>query len=133
MRLLDVHHLGAKGIILAGLAGTREITLIDCGPESAFESSLAELRRIGVEPGRVARVLVTHIHLDHAGAAWRWATEFGCTIWVHPKGLPHLLDPTRLLSSARRVFGDELERRWGELRAAPAHLVQAIQDGEWVG
>jgi glyoxylase-like metal-dependent hydrolase (beta-lactamase superfamily II) len=133
MRLLDVHHLGSKGIVLAGLAGTDDITLIDCGPESAFASCVAEMRRSGLEPDRVSRVLLTHIHLDHGGAAWRWATEFGCTILVHPKGFSHLVDPSKLLASARRVFGDQLERMWGELRPVPAQLVRVIQDGEWVG
>lgn len=133
MRLLDVHHLGAKGIIFAGLAGTSDLTLIDCGPASAFEHSVTAIRRLGLDPHRISRVLLTHIHLDHAGAAWRWAAEYGCTILVHPKGLPHLLDPARLLASARRVFGDQLDRLWGELRPVPADLGKVIQDGEWVG
>ena len=133
MRLIDVHHLGRAGIICPGLAGTQELTLLDCGPASSFENSLAELRRLGFQPEQVSRVLLTHIHLDHAGAAWRWATEFGATICVHPRGHAHLVDPTKLIASARRVFGAQLERLWGELRPVPADRVKVLEDGEWVG
>jgi glyoxylase-like metal-dependent hydrolase (beta-lactamase superfamily II) len=63
----------------------------------------------------VCRVFLSHIHLDHAGAAWRFA-ELGATIHVHPRGARHLIDPARLMESATRIFGDEMGRLWGEMR-----------------
>ena len=133
MQLIDVHHLGRAVIICPGLAGTEELTLLDCGPACSFEGSLEAIRGLGFKPEQVSRVLVTHIHLDHAGAAWRWADEFGSTIFVHPRGYSHLIDPSKLLASARRVFGEQLERLWGDLRPVPAGQVKVIEDGEWIG
>jgi glyoxylase-like metal-dependent hydrolase (beta-lactamase superfamily II) len=133
MQLIDVHHLGRAGIICPGLAGTSELTLLDCGPACSFEGSLAAIRRLGFQPQQVSRVLLTHIHLDHAGAAWRWAGEFGATIYVHPRGYAHLLDPSKLLASARRVFGEQMERLWGDLQPIPASNLKVIDDGEWIG
>ena len=73
----------------------------------------AELQRAGFAAENVRHVFLSHIHFDHAGAAWRFA-ELGATIYVHPRGAPHLIDPARLIESATRIYGDEMERLWGQ-------------------
>src|SRR5687767_11096933 len=133
LQLLDTAHLGRRGIICPGLAGDAELTLIDCGPATLFDETLRCLRAGGFRPEQVTHVLVTHIHLDHSGGAWRWATEFGTTVVVHPRGAPHLADPTKLLASARRVFGDKMETLWGNLQPVPVERLQVVHDGEWIG
>src|SRR6478672_2418341 len=74
------------------------------------------------------RVVLSHIHLDHAGAAWRFA-ELGAAIHVHPRGARHLIDPSRLMESATRIFGDEMGRLWGEMRPIPHDKVCVAEDG----
>ncbi len=72
-------------------------------------------------------VFLSHIHLDHAGAAWRFA-ELGATIYVHPRGAPHLLDPRKLVESATRIFGDDMERLWGRFAPVPAERLRVLED-----
>jgi glyoxylase-like metal-dependent hydrolase (beta-lactamase superfamily II) len=76
-------------------------------------------------------VLLTHIHLDHAGAAGWWARQ-GARVHVHHIGAPHLIDPERLLTSAGRIYGDQMDTMWGEFLAAPATQVHALHDGDVV-
>jgi glyoxylase-like metal-dependent hydrolase (beta-lactamase superfamily II) len=133
IHLVDVFHLGRPGVICVGVVGERDLTLVDCGPESAFTNSLRELRNAGIRPEQVRNLALTHIHLDHAGAAWRWATEFGVTVFVHPRGAPHLADPTKLIASARRVFGDRTKMLWGDLQPVPERYLRVVCDGESVG
>jgi glyoxylase-like metal-dependent hydrolase (beta-lactamase superfamily II) len=76
----------------------------------------------------VRDVLVTHIHLDHAGAAGWWAQQ-GARIHVHLAGAPHLADPSRLLSSARRIYGQEMDALWGDCLAVPAERLNVVADG----
>lgn len=132
MQLIDGLHLGRPRVICSGLVGRSELALIDCGPESVFVETVAALRRLGLRPEDVRHVLVTHIHLDHAGAAWRWAQEFGSTVCVHPFGAPHLADPSRLMMSATKIFGDQMPRLWGDMRPVPAHLLRVVEDGEQI-
>jgi glyoxylase-like metal-dependent hydrolase (beta-lactamase superfamily II) len=77
----------------------------------------------------VRHVFLSHIHFDHAGAAWRFA-ELGATVYVHPRGAPHLLDPTKLINSATRVFGDDMQRLWGRIAPVPAERVRILEDNE---
>jgi glyoxylase-like metal-dependent hydrolase (beta-lactamase superfamily II) len=108
------------------------LVLFDVGPESTFDNVAAELRRIGSSPEDVRDVFLSHIHFDHAGAAWRFA-ELGADIYVHPRGAPHLLDPTRLIESATRIFGDDMERLWGRFAPVPEERLHVLEDGEVVG
>lgn len=102
--------------------------LIDPGPESSVESLLAALG--GEEP---RALLLTHIHLDHAGATGalvrRWP---GVEVFVHERGAPHLIDPEKLLASASRLYGDEMDRLWGEVLPVPEDRVTALSGGETV-
>jgi glyoxylase-like metal-dependent hydrolase (beta-lactamase superfamily II) len=130
IHVLDTLQLGRRGVIAATALETNDgVALFDTGAESTFENIVAELRRIGASPNDVRNVFVSHIHFDHAGAAWRFA-ELGATIHVHPRGAAHLIDPTRLVESATRIFGDQMERLWGRVAPVPRERVRAVADGE---
>ncbi len=124
-RLIDCMHLGRDRVIGAWEAAPGVIA--DPGPASTVETLLA-----GVEAEPRA-LLLTHIHLDHAGAAGVLARRFsGLRVYVHEAGAPHLIDPARLVQSAGRLYGDEMERLWGEVAPVPAERVTALRGGEEV-
>ncbi|APD09828.1 MULTISPECIES: MBL fold metallo-hydrolase [Thermus] len=132
VRVLDLGFQGVERVIASFLLDTPVgPVLIETGPESTYARLEEGLRAHGVEPGAVRHVFVTHIHLDHAGAAWRLA-ELGATVYVHPKGAPHLVDPSRLLASAERIYGELLKPLWGELKGIPPERVRVLGDGEVV-
>lgn len=129
VHVLDTEHLGRRGIIAAIALETNDgIALFDTGPDSTFDSISAAMRAAGFAPKDVRHVFLSHIHLDHAGAAWRFA-EAGATVHVHPRGAKHLIDPARLMESATRIFGDEMHRLWGEMRPIPEDKVRVTEDG----
>ncbi len=128
IHVLDTLHVGRPGIIAATALETNAgLVLFDTGADSAFENITAGLSVAGFEPNDVRHVFLSHIHLDHAGAAWRFA-ESGAMIHVHPKGARHLLDPSRLMGSATRLFGDAMEKLWGEMRPIPEEKVRVTDD-----
>jgi glyoxylase-like metal-dependent hydrolase (beta-lactamase superfamily II) len=130
VRILDTRHLGRPGIIAVTALETRDgLALFDVGPESTFENVLGELRTRGFAAMDVRDVFLSHIHFDHAGAAWRFA-GLGATIHVHPRGAPHLIDPTKLIESATRLYGDQMGRLWGRLDAVPAEKVKVANDND---
>jgi glyoxylase-like metal-dependent hydrolase (beta-lactamase superfamily II) len=132
IHVLDTQHLGRPGIIAATLLETDESpVLFDTGPESTFENIANALRRLGIEPREVRRVFLSHIHFDHAGAAWRFA-ELGATIYVHPRGAPHLIDPQKLVASATRLYGDDMERLWGKFSGIAPERVRVLADNDVV-
>jgi glyoxylase-like metal-dependent hydrolase (beta-lactamase superfamily II) len=125
MRVIDVEHLGREHVIGCWQVGE---ALVDPGPESSMQTLLAAL---GEERPRA--VLLTHIHLDHAAATGalvrRWPE---LEVYVHERGAPHLVDPSRLLASAERLYGDRMERLWGEIVPVPEANVTALAGGETV-
>jgi glyoxylase-like metal-dependent hydrolase (beta-lactamase superfamily II) len=128
IHILDTRQLGTPGIIAAtALETDNGLALFDTGPESTFANVVVELRERGFAVEEVRHVFLSHIHFDHAGAAWRFA-ERGATIHVHPRGAPHLIDPTRLVDSATRIYGAEMERLWGRVAAIQAERVHVMQD-----
>ncbi|MFL6521094.1 MAG: MBL fold metallo-hydrolase [Chthoniobacterales bacterium] len=132
IHILDTEHLGRTGIIAATLLETEGgPILFDTGPESTFANVASALSKVGFEPGDVGHVFLSHIHFDHAGAAWRFA-ELGATIYVHPRGAPHLIDPTKLVASATRLYGDDMERLWGKFSAIDAARVRILEDNDAV-
>ncbi len=103
--------------------------LIESGPGSTTAELKAGLAAHGLKPSDVTHVLLTHIHLDHAGAAG-WLARQGAQIVVHPNGAPHLLNPEKLLASAARIYKDEMSTLWGEFLPVPAAQIMTPRDGE---
>jgi glyoxylase-like metal-dependent hydrolase (beta-lactamase superfamily II) len=123
-RAIDVKHLGRDRVICA-----HEVDglVIDPGPSTGLDALLEEL-------GEAPRgLLLTHIHLDHAGASGTLARRFpGLPVYVHERGAPHLADPSRLLASAARLYGDDMERLWGEVAPVPEESIRPLAGGETV-
>jgi glyoxylase-like metal-dependent hydrolase (beta-lactamase superfamily II) len=123
MRVIDVMHLGRPHVI-----GCWEVdgVLVDPGPESSLQTVLDALG-----DQRPEAVLLTHIHLDHGAATGalvrRWP---GLEVYVHERGAPHLIDPSKLLASAERLYGDQMERLWGEIVPVPEENVKVLSGGE---
>jgi glyoxylase-like metal-dependent hydrolase (beta-lactamase superfamily II) len=123
MRLIDLCHLGHERVIGSWLVGD---VLVDPGPESCLETLLAGLE--GQEPRVIA---LTHIHLDHAGGTGTLVRRFpDAEVWVHERGARHLIDPAKLLASAGRLYGEDMQRLWGEVLPVPAERVRQLQGGE---
>ena len=126
---------GDRPHVIAAFAidGPGGVTLIETGPSSTLPALLDGLRGGGIDLERVTTILVTHIHLDHSGAAGRLLRHVpNATVRVHPAGAPHLIDPTRLLASATRIYGDRMGALWGEVVPVPAERVVPLEDGERV-
>ena len=132
VHILDTRQLGHAGIVAATALETNDgIALFDTGPESTFQNVIADLRKAGFDTKDVRHVFLSHIHFDHAGAAWRFA-QLGATIYVHPRGASHLIDPTKLVESATRIFGDDMQRLWGRFAPIPADSVKILEDNQVV-
>ena len=124
-RLIDLHHQGVARVI--GAWELRGGLLVDPGPEPCVETLLGGL------DGRPRALLITHIHLDHAGAAGALVARFPeLAVYVHERGAPHLADPSKLLASAARLYGDDMERLWGEVLPVPRGNLRVLEGGEEV-
>lgn len=128
---IDHGFRGSEGIIASYLlAGDGDLALVEAGPESTQPALLAGIRAAGFEPRRITRVLLTHVHLDHAGGTGTLLRHLPeATVHVHPAGAPHLTDPRRLLESARRIYGDAMERLWGSVEPVADARVRPLADG----
>jgi glyoxylase-like metal-dependent hydrolase (beta-lactamase superfamily II) len=124
-REIDVMHLGRPHVICAHeLDGL----IIDPGPTSCLDTLLDALG--GAEP---RALLLTHIHLDHAGASGALVRRYpNLTVYVHERGAPHLIDPSKLMKSATQLYGDDMDRLWGEMVPVPEENVRALSGGETV-
>jgi glyoxylase-like metal-dependent hydrolase (beta-lactamase superfamily II) len=132
IHILDTRHLGRPGIVASTAVETKEgVALFDTGAESTFENVIVDLGKAGFAVEDVRHVFLSHIHFDHAGAAWRFA-ERNARIYVHPRGAPHLIDPAKLIESATRIFGDDMQRLWGTIAPVPQDRVTVLQDNEVV-
>lgn len=105
------------------------IVLVETGPGSSVQNAARKLNVLGIAVTDVRHVFVTHIHLDHAGAAGWWAQK-GAHIYVHRIGLPHLIDPSRLLHSAGRIYGDQMDSLWGTMLPIDPEQITAMNDGD---
>lgn len=103
--------------------------LIETGPGSTLPALEAALSAEGLSPRDVTHVLVTHIHLDHAGAAG-WLAKQGAQVYVHPNGAPHLINPEKLIASATRIYGDRMDQLWGEILPVAEDQLTVPQDAE---
>ncbi len=132
IHILDTRQLGHVGIVAATALETNDgLALFDTGPESTFDKVVVDLRKAGFEAEDVQHVFLSHIHFDHSGAAWRFA-ELGATVYVHPRGAKHLIDPAKLIESATRIFGDDMHRLWGRIAPVPAERAKILEDNEVV-
>ena len=127
---LDLLHTGAARTVGSYLLDTSEgLSLFDCGPSSCLPALKAGLAERGHELGDVKHLLLSHIHLDHAGAAGALVREHpGLNVWVSEIGAPHLVDPSRLERSARRLYGEAFDELWGELAPVPQENVRIVGD-----
>lgn len=120
---------GFEGITGAFLLRGDKTALIETGPKSSVEHVLAGLEDAGVDD--LDWIVVTHIHLDHAGAAGTIAGRFpGATVAVHPVGAPHLAEPSKLWKSAGRIYGDAMERLWGGIDPLDEGRIHVVEDGD---
>ena len=124
--LIDLRHLGRARVIGAWRVGD---VIVDPGPSSCLAALLPVLER---DPPRV--LALTHIHLDHAGATGSLLRRFpDAEVWVHERGAAHVIDPAKLLSSATRLYGADMQRLWGEVLPVAAERVRVLRGGERLG
>ena len=118
---IDLQFLGAREVIATALLTGREgVAIIDPGPATTLPALEAGLAARGLSFGDIRAILLTHIHLDHAGATGTLIAKCPrAAVYVHAAGAPHLADPTKLLASASRLYGADMDRLWGEVRAVP--------------
>ncbi len=129
---LDLMFRGIPGAIASYLIPhERGAVLIESGPGSTIPVMQAQLADLGYKPGDISDILLTHIHLDHSGAAG-WFAQQGVRIHVHPIGARHMLNPEKLLASAARIYGDQMDLLWGEFKPVPASHLVVHQDGETI-
>jgi glyoxylase-like metal-dependent hydrolase (beta-lactamase superfamily II) len=131
--LIDTGYQGTPQAIGVYLLLGERPALIETGPTTCLERVLDGVRAAGLSPEALRAVAVTHIHLDHAGAAGVLARRLPhLEVYVHPVGAPHLRDPSRLLASARRLYGETLEPLFGEVAPVPADRVHVLEEGAQV-
>ncbi len=127
---IDLLHLGLDGAIGAYLVPGAEPTLVDPGPATTLDRLRDRLAAAGVGSDDLRHIVLTHVHLDHAGATGHLVELFPeAVVHVHAQGAPHLADPTRLVASTRRTFGEAHDRLWGEVRPVPRDRIRAWEPG----
>ena len=123
MRAIDLLHLGRDRVICCFEV---DGVLVDPGPTSCLDTLVAAL-----DGARPRALLLTHIHLDHAGASGSLVERFpGLEVYVHERGAAHMADPARLVESARRLYGEDMDRLWGEMRPVPEANLRILRGGE---
>jgi glyoxylase-like metal-dependent hydrolase (beta-lactamase superfamily II) len=129
---IDTFYGGRERYTAAYLLDAREPTIVETGPTTSVEHVTAGLDRLGIGPDDLAHIVVTHIHLDHAGGVGTLCRRYPkATVWVHERGAPHLADPTKLVASATRVYGEEqMASLFGQVEAVPAQRIRSIFDDD---
>ena len=129
---LDLNFQGIPRTIAAYLLPHSDgAALVECGPGSTIPCLLKNLDELGYSINQITHVFLTHIHLDHAGAAG-WLARQGANIYVHAVGAPHLANPEKLLASASRLYGERMDQLWGEFLPVPENQLFVLQDNEVV-
>lgn len=127
LEFLQVPHVIATGVVQS--AGG--VALVDPGPASTLGTLRQRLGAAGIDLKDVTALLITHIHLDHAGATGVLLREYpAIRVYVHEAGAPHMIDPSKLLASATRLYGSEMDRLWGEVLPVPASALTVLRGGE---
>jgi glyoxylase-like metal-dependent hydrolase (beta-lactamase superfamily II) len=130
---VDLGFMDTEEIIASFLlTGEGSTAIIETGPTTCIENLMRGLEDRGVAPEDVEKVFLTHVHLDHAGASGNLAELLpNATFYVHEIGYPHLVDPSTLVKSATRIYGEEsMEEMWGEVRAVSEDRLEKLEGGE---
>jgi glyoxylase-like metal-dependent hydrolase (beta-lactamase superfamily II) len=131
---VDLKFLGRAEIIATAiLHGSPGVALIDPGPSTTIPELTSALTRKGIRFEDVRQILVTHIHLDHAGAVGSIVEKYPhIEVIVHSRGAAHLADPSKLLASAGRLYGQDMDRLWGEVKPVPTKQLRIVEGGETI-
>ena len=125
-KTVDLKFLGLDDSIAAFLIESNDgPILIECGPYSTFSSLETSLQSMGYQTSDVKHVLLSHIHFDHAGAAWAFAKS-GASIYLHPFGANHMHDPSKLVGSASMIYGDMMDQLWGKMEGIPMESLKIM-------
>jgi glyoxylase-like metal-dependent hydrolase (beta-lactamase superfamily II) len=128
MKLLDLNFLGLPNTIGSYLIeSSAHKILIETGPASVLPVLKQQLEKNKLSLNEISDIFLTHIHLDHSGGAWAFAQE-GAQIYVHPKGVKHLVNPEKLIASASMIYGDNMERLWGEIKGINHSNVMGVEN-----
>ena len=129
---MDLNFMDSERVIASFLLlGDGEAAIVETGPTSCLHHLTRGLKDHGVSPEDVRGVFLTHIHLDHAGASGHLAELLPkATFYVHEVGYPHLADPSKLVKSATRIYGERMDELWGEARPVPEERLKVLGDGE---
>ncbi len=129
---IDLNFMGTEKVIASFLLlGEDGAAIVETGPTSCLEYLTNGLKDHGVSPDEVRGVFLTHIHLDHAGASGHVAELLpNATFYVHELGYSHLADPSKLVKSATRIYGERMDELWGEARPVPEDRLKVLGDGE---
>ncbi|MGV7107682.1 MBL fold metallo-hydrolase [Flavobacterium sp. U410] len=127
--VIDLHFQSEESIASFLIPSSDGLILIESGPESTWKHLENGITALGHKVEDIKHVFLTHIHFDHAGAAWKLA-EHGATIYVHPIGLPHMANPEKLWNSASQIYGDDMDRLWGKMQPIPANQLKAVDEGD---
>ncbi|MEK6476780.1 MBL fold metallo-hydrolase [Catalinimonas sp. 4WD22] len=129
---LDLNFLEIKRAIASFLLETSEgPVLFETGPYSTFPHLVEQIKSAGYAPTDIKHVFLTHIHFDHAGAAWAFAKQ-GAKVYVHPFGLKHLANPEKLWNSAKQIYKHDMERLWGDMQSIPEEQLKAVEHEETI-
>jgi glyoxylase-like metal-dependent hydrolase (beta-lactamase superfamily II) len=132
VELIDLDFQGqATAMAVYAISHAGGVALVESGPGSTAPALERGLAALGYGLKDVSHVFLTHIHLDHAGAAGFLASQ-GAQVFVHPNGAPHLLNPEKLIASATRLYGDRMHSLWGDFLPVPADRLAILQDGDEV-
>ncbi|HEX5441595.1 MAG TPA: MBL fold metallo-hydrolase [Ktedonobacterales bacterium] len=128
--LIDTQFQGERQIIASYLiVGERELALVDVGAAATLGALLAGVRAAGFDPADITHLVLTHVHLDHAGAAGALVRHLPrARVYVHRIGAPHLIDPSRLMRSATRIYGEKMGELWGTMEPVPERRIEIIDD-----
>ena len=130
IKIIDINFLNKKSAVGCFLLKENDnFVLVETGPSLYYEEIKKSLNDINVDIKKIKNVLVTHIHLDHSGGAWKFAKN-GASIYVHPKGAPHLISPEKLISSASMIYGNDMDRLWGKVEKINSEKVISVSNNE---
>jgi glyoxylase-like metal-dependent hydrolase (beta-lactamase superfamily II) len=131
-KIIDLGFLNVKDTIASFLVETTDgLVLIEAGPHSTINHLSKALQQLDYQLSDIKQVSLSHIHFDHAGAAWCFA-ELGAMVYVHPLGAKHLASPEKLYNSAKMIYGDQMETLWGIMKPIPEAQLYTPSHGEQI-